>query len=415
MSNLAPKPLKLRQNAVWMMAGNAYYAVCQWLALVVIARLGGTSDVGLFSLALSLCTPVMMFFNLGMRTVLASDVSERHTLSDYLLFRATTALIGLLTCLGIAIWYGEPSAWIIVAVGASKAVETVADFCYGLNQRSMRLDRIAKSLILRGTLSTITLALVFFVTHDLTAAVSCYAVSWVVVLLLFDRRAVSGPIVFDRDRTARSLRDFVRNGVPLGITALFVNLSPNIPRYVLEQRAGADQLGIFSAMAYFIIVGTVVVSAVGQSLVPILARHHANGAHRQFYALTGKALLFAFSIGACGVILTLAVGGVVLEIVYGKAFGLHADLFPLFALAATVSYVGNILGYVISAAKIFTLQAPAFFVSVLVSLAASYTLIPAYGVRGAAYTLILTSLSNCIIPMLLLAHHMLRERKAATT
>lgn len=409
------KPLKLRQNAVWMMGGNAYYALCQWLALVAIARLGGTSDVGLFSLALSLCTPVMMFFNLGMRTVLASDVSEHHTLADYLLFRVITATLGLLTCVGIAIWYGEPSAWIIVAVGASKTVETVADFCYGLNQRAMRLDRIAKSLILRGTLSTIALAAVFFATHDLTAAVSCYAASWIVVLLLFDRRAVTGPILFDRERTAISLREFLRNGVPLGVTALFVNLSPNIPRYVLEHRAGPDQLGIFSAMAYFIVIGTVVVSAVGQSLVPILARHHANGARREFYALTGKALLFAFSIGAGGVVLTLAIGRIVLELVYGDAFGLHADLFPLFALAATVAYVGNILGYVISAAKIFTLQAPAFFVSVLVSLAASYTLIPAYGIRGAAYTLILTSLSNCIIPLLLLAFHLLQERKVATT
>ncbi len=394
--------LKLRQNAVWMMAGNAYYAVCQWLVLVVVARMGGTNEVGIFALALSLCTPVMMFFNLGMRTILASDVGEENTLSDYLIFRATTATLGLIICLGIALWYGQPSIWVIVAVGASKTVETIVDFFYGLNQRAMRLDRIAKSLILRGTIGTASLAIVYYATGSLPMAASCYAVSWIVVLLLFDRRAAHSAIVFDRVTMTASLRNFLKNGVPLGVTALFVNLSPNIPRYVLEQHAGADQLGIFSAMAYFITVGTVVVAAVGQSLVPVLARHYADGNMAAFRTYSARALGFAVGIGLAGVLLTLVIGRFVLTLLYGVKFATHASLFPLFALAATVAYAGNVLGYVISAAKIFVGQAPAFMISVIVSVIASYALIPSMGIKGAAYTMILTSTSNCIVPLILL-------------
>ena len=395
-------PLKLRQNAVWMMAGNAYYAICQWLVLVVIARLGGAADVGIFALALALCTPVMMFFNLGMRTLLASDVREENVLSDYLVFRATTAALGLIVCIGIALWYGEPALWVIVAIGASKTVETLADFFYGLNQRGMRLDRIAKSLILRGTLGTASLAIVFYLTGSLPIATSCYAVSWIAVLILFDRRAARTPIAFDRATLGVSLRGFLGNGLPLGVTALFVNLSPNIPRYFLEQQAGAEQLGIFSAMAYFITVGTVVVAAVGQSLVPVLARHYADGNMAAFRSYSTRALLFAIGTGLAGVVLTLLIGRLVLELLYGPAFATHAALFPLFAVAATVAYAGNVLGYVISAAKIFVGQAPAFLISVIVSVVASYALIPSMGIKGAAYTLILTSASNCIVPLVLL-------------
>ncbi|WP_170975710.1 oligosaccharide flippase family protein [Rhizobium sp. FY34] len=399
---------------MWMMFGNTYYAVCQWLVLIVIARFGGPSEVGEFALALSLITPVMMFFNLGMRTILASDVAHEHGISNYVLFRVATAALGFLVCIAIAATYGGQTFWIIAAVGASKTVETLTDLCYGFNQRGMRLDRISKSLMMRGTLSTIALAIVYNQTSSLYLALLCYTASWISVLLIFDRHAINEKLKFDRVQFNADLKLFLRNGVPLGIAALMVNLSPNIPRYVLQHDAGNAELGLFSGMAYFITVGTVIITAVGQSLVPILARFYSEGNYRAYYRYLILALIFAFGTGALGVVATLLIGEPVLKLFYGTEFARHADLFPLFAVAATVAYIGNILGFAISSAKIFVGQALAFTVSVLVSLIASHMLIPHYGTAGAAYTLILTSVSNSVVPTILLALSVSRNSRKAS-
>ncbi len=63
----------LRSNFVWTLSGNLVYAACQWGMLVVLARMGNAEMVGQFALALSIITPVLMFTNLQLRSVQATD------------------------------------------------------------------------------------------------------------------------------------------------------------------------------------------------------------------------------------------------------------------------------------------------------------------------------------------------------
>ena len=49
------------------------YAACQWGAIVALARLGNAFMIGQFSLGLALATPVLMFTNLHLRAVQATD------------------------------------------------------------------------------------------------------------------------------------------------------------------------------------------------------------------------------------------------------------------------------------------------------------------------------------------------------
>ena len=48
--------LSLRSNFAWILAGNIVYAVCQWGAIVVLAKLGRSYVVGQFSLGLAIAT-----------------------------------------------------------------------------------------------------------------------------------------------------------------------------------------------------------------------------------------------------------------------------------------------------------------------------------------------------------------------
>ncbi len=384
------------------MAGNTYYALCQWLVFVIIARFGGTKDVGVFTLGLALTTPVVMFFALGVRTILATDTRQERNFSAYFLAKALTSIGVLAVCFGIALWFGQGKWLVILIIAISKTIESISDMCYGYAQQGQRLDRVAISLITRGTLSTSLLAIIYVETNDLAASVCAYTVSWLFILLIYDRKSLpEARLHFDK-QVAAGMRSLFQIGLPLGITGLMGLLGPNIPRYVLENTHGAEALGIFSGMAYFIAIGNIPVMALGQSLVPILASYHEKKEQKSFLSLVLKALASILVMGLLGIAAAYLLGGFVLNLVYGPEFATRADVLPLIAIAAAIGYLGNILGYTVSAAKIYIAQAPAFAFVALMSLWCALIFIPRFGIEGAAYTMIVNSLMSLLAPVFLL-------------
>ena len=149
--------LSLRSNFVWILSGNVVYAVCQWCMIVALAKLGNAFMVGQFSLALAIATPVLMFSNLHLRAVQATDARRLSSFAEYLQLRAAMTLAGLAVIAGIT-WFGhyeQHTAMVILAVALAKAIETLSDIHYGLFQLNDRLDQIGRSMILRGVLSVV--------------------------------------------------------------------------------------------------------------------------------------------------------------------------------------------------------------------------------------------------------------------
>jgi O-antigen/teichoic acid export membrane protein len=381
----------LKKNTAWMMCGNTYYAICQWLVLVALARLGGAADVGVFMLALSLTGPVVLFFELGMRAILATDVKNEHDYAAYFLARALASLAGLSICLVIAFIYGSPLFWIIVVIGLSKTTESFSQMYYGYALQQQRHKRIAVSLVMRGTVSTLILMLVYVMTNDITMAAAAYTISWLAALILYDRYNVSEKLHSISRETFRNAWQITRSGLPLGVTALLGVLGLYIPRYFLEHSHGVEELGIFSSMAYFITVGHIVVFALGQAMMPTLARYNADGETQKFRKMVLSSFGLVFLMGILGVTASVFIGEWVLEMMYGAEFSARADVLPIIALAAAITYLANIIGYAINAKRIFMAQAPAQLLVVLGSVLGAWYYVPTYGLDGAAYVLVLSS------------------------
>src|SRR3954469_7592651 len=85
--------LSLRSNFSWTFAGNVVYAGCQWGMLMVLAKLGSPERVGQFALGLAVTAPILMFSNLQLRAIQATDARREYRFGHYLALRlATTAL-----------------------------------------------------------------------------------------------------------------------------------------------------------------------------------------------------------------------------------------------------------------------------------------------------------------------------------
>lgn len=406
--------LSLRRNFFWAFSGNLFYAASQWGMLTALAKLGSPTMVGQFALGLAVTAPVILFFNLQLRGIQATDAKRDYLFGDYLALRLLTtflALIVLAALVGLSN-YERATAYVVFGVAAAKAVESVSDVFYGLMQKHERMDCIALSLILRGGLSLATMAAGVFYTGTVVWGVVGMIVSWAGVLLFFDmpngvRIGRNAGNTGHLPATAyartlvprwqpRTLSRLARLALPLGGVMLLLSLNTNIPRYFIEHHLGSEQLGLFSAIAYLLVAGNTVVSALGQSASPRLARHFAQRDRKAFLILLGRLLLIGLGLGMLGILAACFFGREILTLLYTPQYAERADIFVGIMVAATFSYLASFLGYGMTATRSFSPQLPLFALVTASTFVASLLLVPKVGLMGA----VLATLASVLVQFL---------------
>ncbi|MUG92468.1 oligosaccharide flippase family protein [Scytonema sp. UIC 10036] len=412
------KPLTLRRNFSWTFIGNVVYAACQWGLLVVMAKLGSAEMVGQFTLGLAITAPTIALTNLQLRSLQATDAKRQYLFGDYLALRliSTGFALLLIVLITFAVGYRWKTLFIILLIGLAKAFESISDIFYGLIQQHERMDRIAMSMIIKGTLSLLLLSLGIYTTGNLLWGIFGLVVAWAIVLITYDIRSgalmlngsptilqgeISGsrylPVVLRPRWNLKTQEELIWLSLPLGVVMMVISLNSNIPRYFVERYLGERELGFFAAIAYLMVAGSIVVNALGESANPRLAKYYAAGDSAAFRSLIFKLLLIGALLGGTGVLISLVVGRQILALLYQPEYAKYTDLFVWLMLATAISYVSSLLGYGMTAAKYFRIQIPIFTLVTTISAMACFWLIPTMGLLGAAIALLLAAIVQVVM------------------
>jgi len=398
--NSTSKGLSLRQNFSWTFIGNVIYAATQWGVLVVVAKLGTPEMLGQYSFGLAVGSPVFMLTNLQLRGVQATDARNDFSFVDYKSLRYAATALGILVIIGVGVLSGfdKDTSLVVSFVGVAKAIESLSDVYYGFAQRHERMDLIGRSLMAKGVLSLVTMTVLIYLTSSIVWASVGVACVWLLRYLAYDRRFTS--IIHTKAITtnwdwSRSL-SLARLSLPLGLVMVLVSLTTNIPRYFIQYVLGERALGFYSAIAYLVVAGTTVVSALGQSARPRLASLFAEGRTGDFLRLLGGLVAAAIGLGCGGILVSLVGGKQLLSIIYTPEYASYYKLFTLFMIAGAIQYSASFLGYGITAARQFKIQLPLAATVMLSALILSYVLIHSYGLVGGVVAVALTSLINLV-------------------
>lgn len=406
------KPLTMRRNFSWTFAGNVVYAACQWGMLVVLAKLGSQEMVGQFTLGLAVTAPVIMLANLQLRAVQVTDARHQFLFSDYLGLRLITTGLALLVIAGVTLTtgYGWGTILVILVVGLAKALESISDVFYGLLQQHEQMNRIALSMMIKGPLSLLMLGTGVYLTDNVLWGVVGLASAWALVLVCYDLR--SGALVLNTAQLALqgevsinseaavlrprwqigTLSKLVWLTLPLGFVMMLISLNTNIPNYFIERYLGVRKLGVFAAIAYLMVAGNVVVSALGESASPRLAKYYIAGNRSAFRTLLLKLVGIGALLGGIGVLVALIAGQEILTLLYRPEYAEDAGLFVWLMVTAGIYYVSSLLSQGMTAARYFRIQIPLFALVTGTSAIACFWLIPIGGLRGAAIALIIAAI-----------------------
>lgn len=344
--------------------------------------------LGEYALAVAVASPVALFSHLNLRAVLATDAARRHPFGDYMAVRLATTALALAAIAGIVLFsgYAPRIAWTVIAAGVVLSLDNVSDICYGALQRRERMDQVARSTVARGAFAAAAVALALWLTHDLLAAIIAQALARAAVLLTYDLRTASTGESWDRSAFAVQAA-IARTALPLGVVMMLVSLSANLPRYAIERRLGTLELGAFAAVASFQTVGSTVINALGQAATPRLARYFETGDVRRFRTLAARLTALACLLGAAGVLAAWAFGRFLLGALYRPDYAPYSGVLVAAMAAAVLTYVGGVLGYIITSARAFVSQAPLFALVAAAAGGASWLLVPRFGLYGAVLAL----------------------------
>jgi O-antigen/teichoic acid export membrane protein len=371
-----------------MLAGNILYSACQWSIVIVLAKLGSTEQVGEYALGLAISVPLILFANLQLRSLVASDLTDRFRSYEYLTFRLISLGVALILVAGIAMLTAgtRERAQIIVVVGAAQALEVCSETFYGFMQRQNRMDRIAGSLMFRGPLALAALWIAMRLTHDLLWALTALALGRLFVLLVWDV-----PLGFPEAYSSVRLRGhwgglaiLFRFALPLGVISVIASVTANIPRYFIQGQRGTAELGIYSALASLLSVGTLVVSAYGQTIFVPVARAFTTFDRSGFRRFTFLTIAIGAVLGGLAILISYFFGEAILSRLFRPAYAQHVGLLIRLMVAGTVNVICSGLGFVMTAAGCLRPQVPLLAVTGIVAAGASAWMIPKYGLDGAA-------------------------------
>ena len=377
-----------KRDFVWTAASRAIYALAQWLILIVVARLGDVEQLGMLAFALAVTGPVIVFAQLNMRTYMATDASAQFRFEDYHAALAVTMLGAVTVLAGIAFWRfpsDREAAALILVVGLYKSVEALSGVYYGALQRAARVRDISISVAAHGIAAMAAMAAALAAGEGVLQGAVAIFVIWTVLLLAWDGRALPLTHV----GTVMSTREPAVNAVisacwPLGAVLAMLTLRINIPVYFVDAYGNSADVGFYSAMAYFIVIGNMVTGSLLEVAAPRYANYYRDGYHfacRRLFLRLGVVIV---SVGATGVLIAAAAGELILQLLYGAPFATHAPVLVFVMLAAAVMYVSQLFGMMLTVTRSFRQQVIANIVGIIAAVVLSVLLIPEFGLIGAA-------------------------------
>ncbi|OBQ34807.1 MAG: polysaccharide biosynthesis protein [Anabaena sp. CRKS33] len=426
------KNITLRRNFSWTFIGNLIYSACQWGMLVVLAKLGNPEMVGTFTLGLAVTAPVMMFSNLQLRDIQTTDAKNHYLFNDYLGLRLITTGLALPIILWItlATGYKGETAIVIILIGFAKGLESISDVFYGLLQKHEKMDRMAISVMMKGPLSLLMLSIGTYISGSIVWGVLGLVIAWACILLIWDipsyrwlinKFTSEGEIPDSLEgKTAKprwqlgTIRKLIWLSLPLGLVMMLISLNANIPRYFLEHSLGKKELGVFAALAYLIVAGNMVVSALGSAARPRLAKYYAGANVSAYQKLLFQLVAIACLLGLSGILVAWVAGGQILTIVYQPEYAKYTELLIWLMVTAGIGYVSSFLGEGMTAARYFRTQIPLFIIVTSTSAIASCWFIPRNGLKGAAIALMIAEIVRIIFTLGVIFHAVHRIQRYQT-
>lgn len=338
-----------KKDYIWNSIGSFLQSAISPILLIVITRLNGVGDSGLFSFAMSLSVVFWAISLWGGRTYQVSDVKKEFSNGDYIVVRFISSLIVAVFSISFCILSGYDliKTELIMVLVSFKILESIADSMYGVLQIHNKLYIVGISLTMKSVFGFMIFAIVDILTKNIVyGALSIFLVN-IAVVIFYDIPWMKH--VESVDLTKKNIMQAVKimkKTAEVFVVVFLTMFSLNIPRYFLD-KYHYDQIGYFGIMAMPITLLTLFISFVLQPNVVNLSELLKKKKIKEFTKIVSKIDFITFTLGILFVVSSYLIGVWALNTVFGidiNNFRIDLTIMVIGAVAnAFVSIYVNLL------------------------------------------------------------------------
>lgn len=384
--------MDFRKQAAINSVGSVVLMFGQWLISVLLVRMSGYEDAGVFSLAMTVSNMFTFFANYGLRNYQVADVKGTYTQIQYLLARFCTSAAALAACtvyLMLVTNYTTAERWAVLCYLLYSLCNIISDILFGALQLQGRLEINGYSNVIRGALCFVAFIASYAVCHQMVLSLLVMVVVDVVWSGVYDWRHFLQTEKLKRPGSRDLLQcgHLLRACFTLMISSLLPVITTALPRLSIKCLAGTEQLGYFSTIFTPTVLMTTLVPSIIIVMVPKMAKSWNEGRRGDYLKFAGQNYLISVAFVALAEIAALLVGRPVMRLVFGAEILEHYSLLYWAILATGLNLMVSCGNSALISIHSNTEVAIAAALALGFTAGFSGPLVRAFGITGAAYVL----------------------------
>lgn len=395
---------------IWFTMGTACFALATLVMTILISRLLGETQAGMFSVGLSIAQWLVTIAYFEIRTFQVTDVRNEYSFKYYLTLRILMCIITFLASIVYVVFnnYDIQKVIIILLVCLYKISDSIADTFEGEFQKEDRIDISGKSEFYRVFFSILVLVIAVAVSKNLILSLIIMNVVAYGMIVLLDIsiavKRVSVRMTWDMKR----LWELVKMCVPLAVSTFLSTYIINSSKLSVDRVLGDEAQLYYTAVFMPNMVINLFSGIIFKPMQTAMAVNYYEKKYKNFWHIISKMILiitgftFVCEVGA------YILGIPILSWLYGVNLKEYKLTLLLLLLCGGINAINIIFYYVLAIMRKQKYMTILYIIVCLVSFLIMDTMTGKMGLMGASLGyLILVSL----LAALLLVYIIIQTRR----
>lgn len=236
---------------IWNSVGSAIYAVSSFLLLVIVVRVCGVDEGGIFSIGYAIAQLMLTIGVFEATTYFATDAENRFTYAQYLGFKLVTCGLMILASVVYISSFGYDAHKTLVAYAlcAYRLFEALSQYWFAAFQKENRLDVSGFSTTWRSVISLAVFASALVLTEDIVLSMLLSSASEAVWICCYDIprlrriRRTGRP-----DFSLKPLASLFAACFPLFVSSFLAIYLGNVCKYAIDAVGTEEMQTIFNVL-----------------------------------------------------------------------------------------------------------------------------------------------------------------------
>ena len=395
---------------IWFTMGTACFALATLVMTIIISRLLGETQAGMFSVGLSIAQWLVTIAYFEIRTFQVTDVRNEYSFKYYLTLRILMCIITFLASIVYVVFnnYDIQKVIIILLVCLYKISDSIADTFEGEFQKEDRIDISGKSEFYRVFFSILVLVIAVAVSKNLILSLIIMNVVAYGMIVLLDISIAVKRVSVRMTGDMKRLWELVKMCIPLAVSTFLSTYIINSSKLSVDRVLGDEAQLYYTAVFMPNMVINLFSGIIFKPMQTAMAVNYYEKKYKNFWHIISKMILiitgftFVCEVGA------YILGIPVLSWLYGVNLKEYKLTLLLLLLCGGVNAINIIFYYVLAIMRKQKYMTILYIIVCLVSFLIMNTMTGRMGLMGASLGyLILVSL----LAALLLVYIIIQTRR----